>query len=333
MKLNNFLDDKPRVKTQRVSFNLENEAKDLSYQKEIQDLQEKLDHYEALDDSFEALKRSNSVLKESHTDSNLLLSKAEEQVNILNLDLAQAQEKLNMIPEFEETVRGLKGTLSDKSNELDNMQKVAHQQSSDLSAFRKQIESLQSENTQLMTQTQESVSHSISAENELAAIKDTFETLEANVRTFGQENIRFKKEVSELRDTAGFWENEANEASIRINQLEELESRLRTWIGESEISISKSDLKSEGASKANEGLTKTVSEMGNTIQELMQELSYVNSVNAEFRKELSTPRYTSMGAIAAKEGFVIPIAKENLRTKFLGNSSPTLLKFREKESI
>ena len=73
--------------------------------------------------------------------------------------------------------------------------------------------------------------------------------------------------------------------------------------------------------------------MGNTIQELMQELSYVNSVNAEFRKELSTPRYTSMGAIAAKEGFVIPIAKENLRTKFLGNSSPTLLKFREKESI
>ena len=333
MKLNNFLDKTQAVKPQRKVYALENEAKDTKHKQEIAELEQKLEQYASLEETFEDLKRTTNKLQESHVDSNVLLSKAEEKVNILNLDLAQAQEKLNSIPEFEETVKGLRGSLSDKSNELDNMQKVAHQQSSDLIALRSQIEGLQSENEQLAVQTEESVSHSISAENELATIKATFETLETNMNMFGQENVKFKKEVSTLRDSATFWENEANEAALRIVQLEELESRLRNWISDCEVAISKSASKSQGASKANEGLTKTVSEMGNTIQELMQELSYVNMVNAEFRKELSTPRYTSMGAIAAKEGFVIPIAKENLRTKFLGNSSPTLLQFREKESI
>ena len=321
------------VKPQRKVFSLDNEAKEQKYVKQIEELEQKLEQYEALDQTFEDLKRTTNKLQESHADSNVQLSKAEEQVSILNLDLAQAQEKLNLIPEFEETVKGLQGSLSDKSNELDNMQKVAHQQSSDLMALRSQIEGLQSENTQLTVQTEESVSHSISAENELATIKATFDTLETNMNLFGQENAKFKKEVSTLRDSSAFWENEAHEAALRIVQLEELESRLRNWISDCEVVISKNASKSKGASKTNEGLTKTVSEMGNTIQELMQELSYVNMVNSEFRKELATPRYTSMGAIAAKEGFVIPIAKENLRTKFLGNSSPTLLKFREKESI
>ena len=37
----------------------------------------------------------------------------------------------------------------------------------------------------------------------------------------------------------------------------------------------------------------------------------------------------SQAAIGAKEGFHIPFAKENLRTKHLGNAKPTLLKFKE----
>ena len=333
MKLNNFLQKTETVKPQRRVFSLDNEAKDERYNKQIEELEQKLEHYEALDQTFEELKRTTSRLQESHTDSNVQLSKAEERVSILNLDLEQAQSQLNLIPKFEETVKGLEGSLSDKSNELDNMHKVAHQQSSDLIALRSQVEGLKNENTQLTTQTEESVSHSISAENELASIKDTFETLETNMNNFGRENLEFKKEVSELKDLAVFWENETKESSIRIVQLEELESRLRKWISDCEVSISKSTSKSKGATKANEGLTQTVAEMGTTIDELMKELSYVNMVNAEYRKEMSKPRYTSAGAIAAQDGFAFPLSKENLRTKFLGNSSPTLLKFSEKESI
>jgi len=333
MKLNNFLQKTEAVKLQRKVFSLDNESKDQRYIEQIAGLEQKLEQYEVLDQTFEDLKRTTNKLQESHVDSNVLLSKAEERVSILNLDLTQAQEKLDSIPEFEETIKGLKGSLSDKSNELDKMQKVAHQQSSDLTAFRSQIEGLQNENKQLTTQTEESVSHSVSAEQELASIKESFGTLDLKLNMFGKENSNFRKEVNELRDTSAFWENETQEATLRIGQLEELENRLRQWIGDCEVSISKSTYNSEGASKANEGLTKTVTEMGNTIDELMKELSYVNMINSGYRKEAYKPRYASVGAIASTEGFAIPLAKENLRTKFLGNSSPTLLKFREKESI
>ena len=130
MKLNNFLQRTETVKPQRKVFSLDNEFKDQQYIEHIAGLEQKLEQYEVLAQPFEDLKRTTNKLQESHVDSNLLLSKAEEQVSILNLDLTQAQEKLNLIPEFEETIKGLSGTLSDKSNELDNMQKVAHQQSS-----------------------------------------------------------------------------------------------------------------------------------------------------------------------------------------------------------
>ena len=154
MKLNNFLQRTETVKPQRKVFSLDNEFKDQQYIEHIAGLEQKLEQYEVLDQTFEDLKRTTNKLQESHVDSNLLLSKAEEQVSILNLDLTQAQEKLNLIPEFEETIKGLSGTLSDKSNELDNMQKVAHQQSSDLMALRRQIEGLQDENKQLISQTE-----------------------------------------------------------------------------------------------------------------------------------------------------------------------------------
>jgi len=143
MKLNNFLQRTEIVKPKRKVFTLENEAKDQKYLQQIVELEQQLEQYAVLEGSFEELKRTTSKLQESHVDSNVLLSKSEERVSILNLDLTQAQEKLDSIPEFEETIKGLKGSLSDKSNELDKMQKVAHQQSSDLTALRGQIEGLQ----------------------------------------------------------------------------------------------------------------------------------------------------------------------------------------------
>ena len=69
------------------------------------------------------------------------------------------------------------------------------------------------------------------------------------------------------------------------------------------------------------------------MEDLIKELSYLRQVNREFRKELSKPRYLSMGAIAKQEGFVMPMGKENIRTRNLGNSAPTLLKFRQGEEV
>ena len=77
---------------------------------------------------------------------------------------------------------------------------------------------------------------------------------------------------------------------------------------------------------------KTIAEMGNTINELIKEITYVRERNSKLQYEVSRPRYASMGAIARNEGFVMPMGKENIRTKFLGNSTPKLLKFKEKRN-
>lgn len=98
-----------------------------------------------------------------------------------------------------------------------------------------------------------------------------------------------------------FWKTEAEEATLQIEQLTELERRLRQWVSDCEVAINKNKSSNENATNKNEGLQQTVAEMGNTIDELMQELSYVNAINSEYRKELSTPRYMSMGAITARK--------------------------------
>ena len=332
MKLNSFLNNEPvKRPQQRRVYKLENEAKEQQLNSKIEELEKELVKYKQIEETFEDLKRTNNKLADSHTDANILLSQSEEQNNILNIDLTQAQSKLDRLPELEETIKGLRGSLSATENELDNMQKVAHQQSSDLQANRSQIEGLKDENEQLSIQLSESVSHKVSAEQEFNSIKETFESLSNSVDSFGKENNSVKKQLKETRDMVTFWKTEAEEATLQIEQLTELERRLRQWVSDCEVAINKNKSSNENATNKNEGLQQTVAEMGNTIDELMQELSYVNAINSEYRKELSTPRYMSMGAITAKEGITMPLVKENLRKKFLGNSAPTLLKFKRKE--
>ena len=74
-----------------------------------------------------------------------------------------------------------------------------------------------------------------------------------------------------------------------------------------------------------------ITDMSNTLDDMMKELSYVRQLNKAYRDELSKPTYTSMAAIASQEGFVMPNGKENVRTHNLGNYKPTLLKFKKQE--
>ena len=77
---------------------------------------------------------------------------------------------------------------------------------------------------------------------------------------------------------------------------------------------------------------KTIADMGDTINNLIKDIKYSRELNSKLQYEVSRPKYASMGAIAKNEGFVMPMGKENIRTKFLGNSTPKLLKFKEKHN-
>ena len=66
---------------------------------------------------------------------------------------------------------------------------------------------------------------------------------------------------------------------------------------------------------------------------MMKEMIYLRTVNKDYRRELAKPRFASMGAIARREGFVMPTRQENLRKHYLGNSVPTLLKFKGQKEM
>ena len=129
-----------------------------------------------------------------------------------------------------------------------------------------------------------------------------------------------------------FWKNRTTSLEQEVAQLKDVENNLRKWSSnlktDSEKTVGMNKMNTEKLSQAH----KTIAEMGNTINELIEEVTYVREQNSKLQYEVSRPRYASMGAIARNEGFVMPMGKENIRTKFLGNSSPKLLKFKEKHN-
>ena len=76
---------------------------------------------------------------------------------------------------------------------------------------------------------------------------------------------------------------------------------------------------------------KVITDMRKNLDDIITEMSYVTKLNKQYKEELARPKFMSMGAIAKTEGFVMPQGKENIRTHNLGNSGPTLLKFKPKE--
>ena len=55
----------------------------------------------------------------------------------------------------------------------------------------------------------------------------------------------------------------------------------------------------------------------------------MSKIIIEQKRKLASAGQLSQGQIGIKEGLHIPFAKENLRTRQLGNAKPTLLKFKE----
>ncbi len=112
----------------------------------------------------------------------------------------------------------------------------------------------------------------------------------------------------------------------------QIENKLRKWVTDLETEGAKNITIKGGLSKNLDSVKSTVTDMSKVIEGLVTENNYLRMLNRDFIKELSKPRYLSMGAIAKREGFKMPQGMENLRTRNLGNAAPTLLKFKQESS-
>lgn len=331
MKLDKFFDKRPNTRRQTSSpVVVQNEYKIGQLETKIAELEQQVVDQNNLRSERDSAVNRQMAVEEQRRELQIELDRLNETVNLRNADIEEYEKRVQEIPLLQESVKSETAKASTLQNDLMNSMQHVAKLSNDLENATKQVIGLTDENTALHKSEGKAVSDQISLADEFKDLKNQFE----RIKTFSDQNSKIKqdleKEVFELRDNRNYWHKEAEEAKIQVEQTAIIEDRLRNWITQLEKDETSSRKKSSAAVSIVAELKTTITGMGETIEELMKERNYLQQVNAEYRKELAQPRYMSMGSIMARENFSMPLARENIRTQYLGNSSPTLLKFKKK---
>jgi len=327
MKLNDFVNKKSiRRSTSPPRFVLENESLDSKYKDQISELNTELGRYRTMEAD-----RDGAIRK---------LIVAQESFESLKSDSDN----------FQDEIKTLKVTISDQEGFLKNIPKLQKEidQLNSIKGYSKEIEtknSLLKKEITTLKKTIEDKKEELQIVANLEVAKQSAEglsilnqqVLEKNkkLETFADETskitIGVKKQNRELRDKMNFWEKEYRAIASQLKESVQVYNELRKWATNLENEDTKNTSIKGGLNKKLESSKASISEMETIIEGLMTDNNYLSRINNNFRKELSKPKYLSMGSIAKREGFKMPQGMENIRTRNLGNSAPTLLKFNPKK--
>tara|TARA_R100000008_G_scaffold21601_2_gene11395 strand:- start:59 stop:1069 length:1011 start_codon:yes stop_codon:yes gene_type:complete len=332
MKLRDFGDKRPIRKPSGPQFTLTNNAAEESLKKEVEDLRKQTEFLVNIQQERDDAMRRMHVAEDHLQTERVEFAEALEKIQKLEKEVEYQNEQLETIPTLEEKVRNVKGEESGYRNQIDILQKQLASQHKDFSLISKKLESLQSEQEDLKKISSQAVSHKNSAVAEFNSVKTKNEKLES----FADETSKINKELFEenksLKDQVTYWSIESQELQVQLEEIKTLEGKLRSWISGLEKQESQTTTSKNAVMKKVDEQQKIITDMSNTLDDMMKELSYTRQLNKAYREELSKPTYTSMAAIASQEGFVMPNGKANVRTHNLGNYKPTLLKFKKQEA-
>ena len=317
MKLRDF-QKKHRTTKKPSKIVLQNDALELKYKAQIEELDSQLGHYRRIEaERDEALTKANS-LEETLKSERFEFDKSKETILTLEQTVLNQNEELKKIPLLEESSRNSQGESNSLRVELEDMTKRAVNQSQDLAELKKQLGTLQIENKDLIEKTTEAISvkHSTNADFEAISNKNK------ELQSFTDETSKINKELIEdnktLRDWVNYKEVENTELEIQLEELKSVETKLREWMGKMETKDSKNTSSKNSLENKISTQQKVIADMSNTLEDVIKEMAYITKLNSGYRKQLAQPTYTSTSAIASQEGFVIPNGKENLRTHNLG---------------
>ena len=330
MKLRDF-QSKPKKTARSNKIVINNDAAELKYKAEIVELNSQLGHYRRIE-----AERDDAVSKFNAIEDNLKLERIEadknrEKIHELEKNLSVLQTELEKIPDLKEQYLTAKGSASVKENELQTLRSKTVSQSQEVNLLKQQLENFKQSNDNLEKQTKEAVSLKQSIDVDLEQISNTNKEL----KSFADETSKINKELIEKNksfiDLVTYYEVENKELNVQLEEIKLIETKLRDWISNMEIESTNTNKSKNTLETKISKQAEIITDMSNTLNDIMKELSYVRQINKTYRDELSKPTYTSMAAIASQEGFVMPNGKENIRTHNLGNYKPTMLKFKKKE--
>tara|TARA_Y100000310_G_scaffold143319_1_gene142691 strand:+ start:736 stop:1746 length:1011 start_codon:yes stop_codon:yes gene_type:complete len=155
------------------------------------------------------------------------------------------------------------------------------------------------------------------------------EYLQRELNMFMERSAQQAEDINLLSTNFFYWKDTAQDLDGQLKK----EANLRDEIQRS-LDIISAENQLEGkktskTSKAYKEAQEIILALNKRNVELTEFTDQMSKIIIEQRKSLATAGYMSQGAIAAKEGFHIPFAKEGIRRQQLGNALPTLLKFKE----
>tara|TARA_R110000824_G_scaffold111242_7_gene259640 strand:+ start:9157 stop:10161 length:1005 start_codon:yes stop_codon:yes gene_type:complete len=332
MRIKDFVHSPQKRQKTTNKFILSNEAKESRLEDQVKELQTELNKLSEISEKNRTLTRQATNFKSIDNRRRLEISSLEKNSRETAIEIERLQK-------FQRDNHNLTVEVKRLSSDLDNKQGTIELATINNNEKNKQLSDLQqrfdvlfeeeagmrSELSQarniLQTQKVESAKHSKmynEAKNLLGITQSALQGAKEQVKSSKHEEV--------------FWQSRAGSLEQEVSQLKDVENNLRKWSD----TLKEASAKTMGFNKIN---TKklaqaqtTIAEMGDTINSLIKELKYTRELKDALQYEVSRPRYASMGAIAKNEGFVMPMGKENIRTQFLGNSTPKLLKFKEKHN-
>ena len=239
----------------------------------------------------------------------------------LNAELGQVKQRASKVGGLEDELKEIKESFNSLQDERSQLRRQLEITTEDLKEIQSTAEVLKIDNHKM---------NSVIGDYEYKhpiVVKD-YEHSQNEIDILQNKIFDQNKDMEALTANFFYWKDAAVDLENQLNE----EARLRDEIKHSlEILGQENKLDSKRITKSSKAYKRAKDEilsLTNRNLELTNFTEQMSKIIIEQRKEIAAVGL-SQAAIGAKEDFHIPFAKENLRTKQLGNAQPTLLKFKE----
>ena len=224
-------------------------------------------------------------------------------------------------------LRDVNGQLGIQAAVLEQSEKNSLELNKTATDLTQQVKTLQDNEASLQVQLEKSLQQTSASINSFGEMKDKLEYVH---KMFLEIEVKYKegqRNNNDIKQKSHYWERVARTLQEEKEELEQTRHILNEWAS----NVDSENQEKRGAVKVTQAELKklrgTVATMTKNIDGLIEENKALSQMNSVLKAELARPKYMSMASIERSEGFKLPTG--GYRKHFLGNSKPTLLKFKK----
>ena len=315
MKLNNFFDKSKNLNRKQTRIiSVTNEKKENEFKSEIVRLQIEITR-------LEQVEIERSLFNQRMQSAETQLEYEVEQGIVLREEKQFLQNEL----------RDAKGQIGIQESTLEQAQHNSVELNMNVEKLTYEYDLLKKEESSLRLQVEEQIQKAAANKHTLQELNIKFSEVTESIYSIQSKYSELLKEHEKVGMLAAYWKNVSDATKKENDDLAETSGMLKQL----KESVKEERIQQKGLKKlkSNE-LVETQNKLENMVEAveyLTEKNQYFSTLVSVLRKEIAKPRYASMGSIAKREGFKMPLGNENIRKQFLGTSAPTLLKFKTKE--